>query len=99
MFSEAFRGDLPEGHLILAPAIRAELAGAVPSLRRVVAAGVSLGVAMPALSASLTWFDSMRRGRGTANLIQAQRDFFGAHGFVRTDEEGGKHHGDWNDLS
>ena len=99
VFSEAFRGDLPEGHLILAPAIRAELAGAVPSLRRVVAAGVSLGVAMPSLSASLAWFDSMRRGRGTANLIQAQRDFFGAHGFVRTDEEGGKHHGDWNDLS
>ena len=99
VFSDAFRGTLPQDHLILAPAIRDLLADALPALRRVVAAGVSLGVAMPALSASLAWYDSMRRGRGTANLIQAQRDFFGAHGFVRTDEEGGKHHGDWNDLS
>lgn len=99
VFSEAFRGDLPQDHLILAPAIRTELENTLPALRRVVAAGVSLGVAVPALSASLSWFDSMRRGRGTANLIQAQRDFFGAHGFVRTDQDGGKHHGNWNDLS
>ena len=98
-FSEAFRAELPHGHLILAPAMRARLAETLPALRRVVAAGVSLGVAMPALSASLAWYDSMRRGRGTANLIQAQRDFFGAHGFQRSDEDGGKHHGDWNALS
>lgn len=99
IFSEAFRGELPHGHLILAPAIAAQLETSLPALRRVVGAGVSLGVAMPALSASLAWYDSMRRGRGTANLIQGQRDFFGAHGFARTDEEGGKHHGDWNDIA
>ena len=97
-FAEAFRSDLPAGHLILAPGMRARLEDSIGPLRRVVAAGVSLGVALPALSASLAWYDTMRRGRGTANLIQAQRDFFGAHGFDRVDETG-KYHGDWNPLS
>ena len=96
-FADAFRSDLPAGHLILAPAMRTRLADSIGALRRVFAAGVSLGVARPALSASLAWYDTMRRGRGTANLIQAQRDFFGAHGFERLDEEG-KFHGDWNAL-
>ena len=73
------------------------LGSSIPSLRRVLTAGISLGVALPALSASLAWYDSLRRDRGTANLIQAQRDFFGAHGFERLDEPG-KHHGDWQRL-
>jgi len=47
-----------------------------------------------ALASALGYFDSYRRSRGTANVIQAQRDFFGAHGFDRVD---GKdiHHGPW----
>ncbi|MGJ8617827.1 MAG: NADP-dependent phosphogluconate dehydrogenase [Sulfitobacter sp.] len=97
-FADAFRSELPACHLILAPAMRARLENSIGALRRVVAAGVSLGVALPALSASLAWYDTMRRGRGTANLIQAQRDFFGAHGFDRVDEND-KFHGDWNALS
>lgn len=40
----------------------------------------------------------MTRGRGTANMIQAQRDFFGHHGFERVDQSG-KHHGDWQKLA
>ena len=96
-FADAFRGDLPAEHLILAPAMRARLEASVPALRRVLSAAIAQGVAMPALAASLAWYDTMRRGRGTANLIQAQRDFFGAHGFARTDEDG-KFHGDWNAL-
>jgi len=98
VFADAFRAELPADHLILAPAMQEQLADSIPALRRVVAAAVALGVAVPALSASLAWYDSMRRDRGTANLIQAQRDFFGAHGFARLDEEGSKHHGDWNTL-
>jgi 6-phosphogluconate dehydrogenase len=96
-FADAFRHELPCGHLILAPAMRARLEGSMPALRRVLAAAVSLGVAMPALSAALAWYDSMRRGRGSANLIQAQRDFFGAHGFARIDATG-RFHGDWQSL-
>ena len=45
-------------------------------------------------AAALAYFDSYRLGRGTSNLIQAQRDFFGAHGFERIDT-GGAHHGPW----
>lgn len=96
-FAQAFRHELPHGHLILAPAMRKMLGDSLPGLRRTLAAAVSVGVAMPALSASLAWYDSMRRARGAANLIQAQRDFFGAHGFGRIDAEG-QHHGDWNTL-
>lgn len=94
-FADAFRAELPEGHLILAPAMREMLAKSLPGLRRTVAAAISLGAAVPALSAALAWYDSMRRGRGTANMIQAQRDYFGAHGFERVDATG-KHHGNWS---
>ena len=97
-FAQALRRDLPAGHLILSPAIAAMLGQGVPSLRRTVAAGALLGAPLPALAAALAWYDSMRHARGTANLIQAQRDFFGAHGFARTDKEG-KFNADWPDLA
>jgi 6-phosphogluconate dehydrogenase len=97
-FAQAFRGELPEGHLILAPAMAALLAKSIPALRRTVMAGVALGTPLPALSASLAWYDSMRHARGTANLIQAQRDFFGAHGFERIDKDG-KFNVDWPKLA
>lgn len=93
-FAAAFRAELPGGQLILAPAMRARLNEALPGLRKVLCSGITRGIAMPALSAALTWYDSIRTGRGTADLIQAQRDFFGAHGFERVDEEG-KHHAAW----
>ena len=95
--ADAFHAGLPEGALILAPAIRDMLGDHIAGLRKTVAAGVSLGVPMPALSASLAWYDSIRTARGSANLIQAQRDFFGAHGFERGDIAGA-HHGTWNAI-
>ena len=52
------------------------------------------GLPTPALSSALGYFDSYRLGRGTSNLIQAQRDFFGAHGFERIDAPGA-FHGPW----
>ena len=63
-------------------------------MRHVAATGMTYGLPMPALSAALSYFDIMRTGRSTANMIQAQRDFFGAHGFERFDESG-THHGPW----
>ncbi|MEP1765764.1 MAG: NADP-dependent phosphogluconate dehydrogenase [Sulfitobacter sp.] len=96
--ASAFRGDLPHGHLVLSPVIAAKLARVIPALRRTVAAGAGLGTALPALSASLAWYDSLRRARGTTNLVQAQRDFFGAHGFARTDREG-KFNLEWPSLT
>jgi 6-phosphogluconate dehydrogenase len=93
-FSDAFEAKLPGDHLILAPSMRAHLARAMPGLRRVVAAASLKGLAVPSLSAALAWHDSMARERGTTNLIQAQRDVFGRHGFERLDREG-KFNADW----
>jgi 6-phosphogluconate dehydrogenase len=81
-------------NLMLAPVFVAHLQRHHSALRRVVAAAVLAGHAVPALSAGLAWFDMMRTARGTANMIQAQRDFFGAHGFERVDGQPGKH-GPW----
>ena len=59
-----------------------------------VAEAVKNGIPVPAMSSALAFFDGYRAGRLPANLIQAQRDFFGAHGFERVDAEG-EHHGPW----
>lgn len=91
----AFRGETPHGQLAFAPAFVTRLQDTVPALRRVVGAGTAAGVAMPALANALAWFDTMRHARGTANVIQAQRDFFGAHGFERLDRDGTGFHGYW----
>jgi len=93
--ADAFHSDLPQNELILAPAIRTRLAASIGALRRVVTAGINNGAPVPVLSASLAWFDSIRTARGSTNLIQAQRDFFGEHGFRRLDKDG-DHHGPWN---
>ena len=86
--------DGPGRNLILAPGFAARLTDTLPALRRVVAAGALHGLALPALGAGLAWFDMMRTARGTANMIQGQRDFFGAHGFDRLDGAD-RHHGPW----
>jgi 6-phosphogluconate dehydrogenase len=56
--------------------------------RRVLSTAIQNGIATPAFSASLAYYDSYRRERVPANLIQAQRDFFGAHTYERTDKPG-----------
>ena len=69
---------------------------AQPSWRRVVATAVELGLPVPAFSAALTYFDGYRRASLPANLLQAQRDYFGAHTYERTDKpRGEKFHTDW----
>ena len=85
-------------NLILAPEFAARLKECLPALRRVVADAALNGLACPALSAGLSWFDMMRTARGTANMIQAQRDFFGAHGFERLDGQD-RPHGPWGSHS
>ncbi len=58
-------------------------------------AGMDNKIAMPVLSSSLNYFDMFSTGRSASNLIQAQRDFFGAHTYERIDKEG-SFHTDWN---
>ena len=64
-------------------------------LRQIVAACALNGLAAPALSSALSYFDMSRTERGTANMVQIQRDFFGHHSFERVDKDGGGHHGPW----
>jgi 6-phosphogluconate dehydrogenase len=66
----------------------------VDELRKVVAIAVTAGVPAPALSASLAYYDGLRSSHLPANLIQAQRDAFGSHGYERADREG-TFHSDW----
>ncbi|MFT5061670.1 MAG: 6-phosphogluconate dehydrogenase, partial [Polaromonas sp.] len=92
------RAGLPGDALYLADGLRMPLMAGVPALRRVVASAVTAGVPVPALSGALAYLDTMRQPRGFADLIQAQRDFFGAHGFGRVDAKG-QHHGPWGGLT
>jgi len=62
--------------------------------RIAVSTAINYGVAVPAFSASLAYFDSYRSARLPANLLQAQRDFFGAHTYERIDKPG-IFHTDW----
>jgi 6-phosphogluconate dehydrogenase len=92
--AEAFATSGSVPNLLMAPAFVEMMSEAHPSLRRLVARAAEAGLPVPALSSALAYFDSYRQGRGTSNLIQAQRDFFGAHGFERIDASGA-FHGPW----
>ncbi len=80
------RADLP--NLLLDDELGAEVASRLPAWRRVVQMAVGLGIPTPAFSASLAYYDSYRSERLPANLIQAQRDHFGAHTYERVDQPG-----------
>jgi 6-phosphogluconate dehydrogenase len=86
--------DAAAGNLMFAPRFADKLTASHGSLRAVVAQAALSGIPTPALSAGLSYFDMMHTARTTANLLQAQRDFFGAHGFERVDQPG-THHGPW----
>jgi len=90
--ASAFEKKADLQNLLVSPAFVPMVREAAPSLRRVVSLGALHGLPMPAMSSALAYIDSYAQKRGTANLIQAQRDFFGAHGFERLDAEGA-HHG------
>ena len=67
----------------------------IPKWRRIVETGVRCRIAIPALAASLEYFDSLICTQLSTNLIQAQRDAFGAHGFQRIDNKDGPFHSSW----
>ncbi len=83
--------------LLFTPYFREKISLCLPSWRKVTSAALRSGVAVPALAAALTAFDSWRCAQSPANLIQAQRDYFGAHLYERTDApEGVLFHTDWD---
>lgn len=84
----------PDVNLMFAPFFSKIMKDTHFGLRKVVGYAATAGHPVPALAAGLAYFDMMRTKRSTANMIQAQRDFFGAHSFGRIGEEGA-HHGPW----
>jgi 6-phosphogluconate dehydrogenase len=84
----AYRTNSDLANLLLDPELSARLKERVKDLRLVVQEAAFTGVPAPALAASLAYFDGYRSAWLPANLIQAQRDYFGAHTYERTDEKG-----------
>ncbi|HET6427372.1 MAG TPA: decarboxylating NADP(+)-dependent phosphogluconate dehydrogenase [Phycisphaerae bacterium] len=93
---EAYSKRKPPANLMLAPFFKTALRKAQTSWRRVVTQAVKLGVPVPALGTALAFYDGYRSARLPANLLQAQRDYFGAHTYERVDKPRGEFfHTNW----
>tara|TARA_B100001765_G_C19346239_1_gene268264 strand:- start:310 stop:684 length:375 start_codon:yes stop_codon:yes gene_type:complete len=93
---DAFGKDRNLTSLLLDPFFEKAVKNAQASWRRVVATAVTLGIPMPAISAALAYYDGYRTERLPANLLQAQRDYFGAHTYERIDRPRGEFfHTNW----
>jgi 6-phosphogluconate dehydrogenase len=93
---EAFDRKPGLANLLLDKHFRRAVAKSQSSWRRVVREATRLGVPIPTLASALSYYDSYRSANLPANLLQAQRDFFGAHTFERTDRPRGEFvHADW----
>ncbi len=92
------RADLP--NLLLDPDFKVWVMEAQPRWRQAVTTAQNLGIAIPAMAASLSYFDSYRTANLPQNLTQAQRDFFGSHTYERTDKPAGEFvHTEWEELA
>jgi 6-phosphogluconate dehydrogenase len=93
---KAFRDNPTLPNLLLAPEFKQTILDRQSAWREVLILANQLGIAVPAFSASLDYFDSYRRDRLPQNLTQAQRDYFGAHTYERTDKPRGEFfHTEW----
>lgn len=94
--TDAYRKDPGLKNLILDPYFKDIIVNTQANWRKVAQVAVEYGVATPAFSSALSYYDSYRTARLPQNLLQAQRDFFGAHTFERLDKpEGQFFHNDW----
>jgi 6-phosphogluconate dehydrogenase len=93
---EAFDRDADLTNLLVDPYFAGEMNKAHSGWRRAVSTGALQGIPMPAMSSALSYFDGYRTGRLPANLLQAQRDYFGAHTYERVDRPRGQFfHTNW----
>ena len=93
---EAFEHNPRLENLLLTPYFKEKLEAAQDSWRRVSAAAIENGIPLPAITSALAYFDGIRNDRLPANLLQAQRDYFGAHTYERVDKPRGEYfHTNW----
>ena len=94
--TDAYRSQPHLANLLLDEFFSSEIKNALPGWRRTVARAAAAGIPTPAYGSALAFFDSYRSARLPANLIQAQRDYFGAHTYERIDKPRGEwFHTDW----
>jgi 6-phosphogluconate dehydrogenase len=94
--TEAFARDPELANLLLDPYFKSAIDAAQTNWRRVVSLAAEHGVSIPTFGSALAYYDGYRTARLPQNLLQAQRDYFGAHTYERTDQARGKfYHIDW----
>ena len=93
---DAFNADKSLENLLLAPYFRDAVEKAQPAWRHVIGTAVAHGIPVPAFMNALAYYDGYRHERLPANLLQAQRDYFGAHTYERVDKPRGQFfHTNW----
>ncbi|KAG6399374.1 hypothetical protein SASPL_140853 [Salvia splendens] len=95
---QAYQRNTGLANLLVDPEFAREMVQRQAAWRRVVGLAIQKGVSVPGMSASLQYFDTYRRGRLPSNLVQAQRDYFGAHTYERVDRPGA-YHTEWSKLA
>jgi 6-phosphogluconate dehydrogenase len=96
VISEAYQEQPNLANLLVSPYFAERIRDYQNGLRKIVCEGIQSGIALPCLSSSLSYYDSYRTGNSNASMLQAQRDYFGAHTYERTDLEG-TFHTNWNE--
>jgi 6-phosphogluconate dehydrogenase len=94
VISETYSKQPDLANLLIAPYFAEKVKEYQLGLRKVVCEGITSGISFPCLTTSLTYYDGYRTGNSTASLLQAQRDYFGAHTYERKDKPG-VYHTDW----
>jgi len=93
---DAYDNNSELKNLLLDPFFKDKITKSQAGWRRIVSIAVSNGIPVPAMTSSLSYFDGYRTERLPANLLQAQRDYFGAHTYERLDKNSGEFfHTDW----
>lgn len=93
---DAFDNNPELKNLLVAPYFNEKIAEAEQSWRIVCSKAIEFGIAIPAMTSAISYFDGYRSAKLPANMLQAQRDYFGAHTYERTDEERGEFfHTNW----
>jgi 6-phosphogluconate dehydrogenase len=94
--TDAFKEEPNLENLLFAPYFGQAVEEALPGWRSVCAEALNQGIPLPAMTSALSYYDGLRLARGSANLLQAQRDYFGAHTYERVDHERGEFfHTNW----
>jgi len=94
--AHAFK-DPKLSHLLMDPYFSAIMTDSIAALREVVALSITRGIPTPSYTAALSYYDAFRSTELSTSMIQAQRDYFGAHTYQRTDREGSFHFEHWGD--